>query len=46
MDYVRRNLTRSELVVCSALALGHICFYFYDVSQNLHGGWGGFLVFV
>jgi hypothetical protein len=45
-DYVRWTLTRSGLVVCSALALGHICFYFYDVSQNSDGGWGGFLVFV
>jgi hypothetical protein len=43
---VRRTLTRSELVVCSVLALGHVCFYFYYVSQNSDGGWGGFLAFV
>lgn len=43
---MRSTLTRSELAVCSALALGHICFYFYDVSQHSNEGWGEFLVFV
>ncbi len=43
---MRKFLTRSELAVCSVLALGHIGFYFYDVSQHAEGGWGGFLVFV
>ena len=43
---MRKTFKRLDLFVGLVLALGHIWFYYYDISHYSEGGWGGFLTFV
>jgi hypothetical protein len=43
---VKLRVPRAAYIFGSVLALSHVAFYFFVMSRNFEGSWGGFLIFL